>query len=268
MPRRGPLHPFGVPLPQRGRRRATLSPLAWGEYGRRPGGGPPLVLAALLSGCVVGPNFHTPAPPTVDRYTPAPLPGQTASDGPADARGGGAAQRFDPGAPVAARWWTLFGSPQLDALEDEALKANADLASAQAALKQARELYLAQRAALFPTVALAANALRAHNSDTIAPPLANNAQSYGLYTAQLDIAYAPDVFGGVRRQIEAAAAQADNQRFLTQAVYLTLTVNVANAVIQLASLDSQMEETQGVIEADRRTLEVTERQQRMGEASR
>jgi NodT family efflux transporter outer membrane factor (OMF) lipoprotein len=198
---------------------------------------------------------------------PAPLPGRTASDGRADARGDGAAQRFEPGAPVAARWWTLFGSARLDALEDEALKANADLAAAQAALKQARELYLAQRAALFPTVQLAANALRAHNSDTIAPPLANNAQSYGLYTAQLDIAYAPDVFGGVRRQIEAAAAQADNQRFLTQAVYLTLTVNVANAVIQLASLDSQMEETQGVIEADRRTLEVAERQQRMGEAS-
>ena len=114
---------------------------------------------------------------------------------------------------------------------------------------------------------LAANAVRAHNSDTIAPPLANNAQSYGLYTAQLNIAYAPDVFGGVRRQIEAAGAQADNQRFLTQAVYLTLTVNVANAAIQLASLDSQMDETLGVIEADKRTLEVTERQQRMGEAS-
>jgi len=216
---------------------------------------------------VVGPNFRAPPAPAVDRYTPARLPDRTASDGPADARGGGAAQRFELGAPVAERWWTLFGSARLDALEDEALKANADLASAQAALTQARELYLAQRAALFPTVELAANGLRAHNSDTIAPPLANNAQSYGLYTAQLDIAYAPDVFGGVRRQIEAAAAQADNQRFLTQAVYLTLTVNVANAVIQLASLDSQMDETRGVIEADRRTLEVTERQQRMGEAS-
>jgi len=215
---------------------------------------------------MVGPNFRTPNPPTAERYTPAPLPADTASGVRAGAPGG-AAQRFDLGAPVAARWWTLFGSARLDALEDEALRANADLASAQAALKQARELYLAQRAALYPTVELAANAVRAHNSDTIAPPLANNAQSYGLFTAQLDIAYAPDVFGGVRRQIEATAAQADNQRFLTQAVYLTLTVNVANAVIQLASLDSQMVETLGVIEANRRTLDVTERQQRMGEAS-
>ncbi|MDB5482336.1 MAG: zneC [Caulobacteraceae bacterium] len=223
--------------------------------------------AGGLAGCMVGPNFHTPAAPAVEGYTPTPLPARTASAGRGDARGGDISQRFAQGAPVEGRWWTLFGSPRLDAFEDEALKANADLASAQAALKQARELYLAQRAALFPTVELAANAVRAHNSETIAPLLANNAQSYGLYTAQFDIAYVPDVFGGVRRQIESTAAQADNQRFLTQAVYLTLTVNVANAVIQLASLDSQMDETLGVIEADRRTLEVTQRQQRIGEAS-
>jgi NodT family efflux transporter outer membrane factor (OMF) lipoprotein len=216
---------------------------------------------------MVGPNFRAPAPPSADRYTFSPLPARTASAGQGDARGGDAAQRFAAGGPVVGRWWTLFGSARLDALEEEALKANADLASAQAALKQARELYLAQRAALFPTVELAANAVRAHNSETIAPLLSNNAQNYGLYTAQLNIAYAPDVFGGVRRQIEATAAQADNQRFLTQAVYLSLTANVANAVVQLASLDSQMDETQGVIEADRRTLAVTERQQRMGQAS-
>ena len=216
---------------------------------------------------MVGPNFHPPAlAPAVDRYTPAPLPGRTAYAGQGDRRGG-EAQRFDLGEPVAARWWTLFGSPRLNALEDEGLKANTDLASAEAALRQARELYLAQRASLYPTVELAANAVRAHNSDTIAPPLANNAQSYGLYTAQLNIAYVPDVFGGGRRQIEAAAAQTDNQRFLTQAVYLTLTVNIANTVIQIASLDSQLDEARAAIEADRRTLAVTERQQGMGEAS-
>ena len=207
-----------------------------------------------LVGCMVGPNFSTPSAPAVDRFTP-------------EAVSGAGAQHFDWGAPVSERWWTLFGSARLDAFEDEALKANADLASAQAALRQARELYIAQRASLLPTVDLAANAVRARNSATIAPPLANNAQDYGLLTAQLNIAYVPDVFGGARRQIEATAAQADNQRFQTQAVYLTLTVNVANAVVQLAGFGSQMDETKGVIEADRRTLEVTQRQQRLGEAS-
>ena len=92
--------------------------------------------------------------------------------------------------------------------------------------------YLVQRAAQFPTVDLGASAVAAQNSATIAPPLASNAQIYSLYTAQLNIAYVLDVFGGLRRQTEAAAAQAENQKFLTQAVYLTLTANVANAAVQ------------------------------------
>jgi NodT family efflux transporter outer membrane factor (OMF) lipoprotein len=217
------------------------------------------VAGASLAGCMVGPNFHTPAAPVVDRYTPAPLPAQTDS--------GAAAQRFVLGAAVAERWWTLFGSARLDALEDEALKANPDLQSAQAALKQAHEAYLVQRAAQFPTVDLAAIGLGARNSRTIAPLLASNAELYSLYTAQLDISYVLDVFGGLRRQTEAVAAQAENQKFLTQAVYLTLTANVANAAVQLASLDSQMDDTRGIVAADRRTLDVTARQQQAGEAS-
>jgi NodT family efflux transporter outer membrane factor (OMF) lipoprotein len=212
-----------------------------------------------LTACMVGPNFQPPAPPAVDRYTPSSLPAQTDS--------GTAAQRFVVGAPVTERWWTLFGSPRLDALEDEALKANPDLQSAQAALKQAHEAYLVQRAAQFPTVDLGASAVAAQNSATIAPPLASNAQIYSLYTAQLNIAYVLDVFGGLRRQTEAAAAQAENQKFLTQAVYLTLTANVANAAVQLASLDSQMDGTEALIAADRRALDVTRRQQQAGEAS-
>jgi len=217
------------------------------------------VAGASLAGCMVGPNFKPPAAPPVDRYTPAPLPAETDS--------GAAAQRFALGAPVVERWWTLFGSPRLDALEDEALKANPDLQSAQAALKQAHEAYLVQRAAQFPSVELAAGGLWAKDSATISSPLNSNAEVYSLYQAQLNIAYTFDVFGGLRRQTEAAAAQAENQKFLTQAVYLTLTANVANAAVQLASLDSQMDDTRGIVAADRRTLEVTRRQQQAGEVS-
>jgi NodT family efflux transporter outer membrane factor (OMF) lipoprotein len=207
----------------------------------------------------VGPNFQPPAPPVVDRYTPMPLPAQTDS--------GGAAQRFAYGAPVAARWWTLFGSARLDALEDEALKANPDLQSARAALKQAHEAYLVQRAAQFPTVDLAASASQVGNSRTLASPLNSNVEDYSLYSAQLNVAYVVDVFGGLRRQTESVAAQAENQKFDTQAVYLALTANVANAAVQLASLDAQMDNTLRIIEADRRTFEITGRQQRAGENS-
>jgi NodT family efflux transporter outer membrane factor (OMF) lipoprotein len=215
--------------------------------------------AGALAGCELGPNFHTPAPPAVDRYTPIPLTARIDS--------GPDGQRFAYGAPVAAKWWTLFGSERLDALEDEALKANPDLASARAALRQAHEAYMVQRAAQFPSVDLAASASQVGNSQTIASPLASNAENYSLYDAQLNIAYVVDVFGGLRRQTESVAAQAENQKFLTQAVYLTLTANVANAAVQLASLDSQMEDTRWIIATDARTLDITQRQQRAGEAS-
>ena len=215
------------------------------------------LLALGLAACAVGPEFHTPAPPSVDRYTPA------ATALPAL----GADRRFVQGGAVDARWWTLFGSPVLNAMEDEALKSNADLKAAEAALRQARETYLSQRSALFPAVSLAAGATRAKNSLTIAPPLADNSEDYTLYQGQLNLSYAVDVFGGARRGVEAAAAQAESQRFQTEAAYLTLTANVANAALQLAGLDDQLEATNRIVAADLKTLDLVRRQQELGQAS-
>ena len=116
--------------------------------------GPVLCLATsaatlALAGCAVGPDFHAPAAPTVGQYLPAPLPAQTAS-----APGfGEAPQRFVMGKAVDSRWWTLFGSPTLDGLEDEALKHNADLAAAEAALAQAEAQYRASVLAAFQNTA-------------------------------------------------------------------------------------------------------------------
>ena len=217
----------------------------------------------LLAGCVVGPNFHPPAAPAIDRYLPTPLPAETASTPGL----GGVAQRFVAGAAVPSHWWTAFGAPGLDALEEEALKRNADLDAARAALRQAHELYLAQRASVFPSAQFAANGSRSKNSATIAPPLSSNAEYYSLYTAQLNVSYVLDVFGGERRQNEAAAAQAENQRFQTEAVYLTLTTNVANAALQVAGLRAQLDDVQRVVAANRETLDLVRHMQAAGENS-
>ncbi len=214
---------------------------------------------ALLAGCAVGPNFERPAAPMAASYTPAPLTSPAVADG--------ASQRFAFGAPVAARWWTLFHSPALDTLEDQALAANSDLKSAQAALKSLDELYLAQRAARLPDVQLAASAQAARTPNSLAPIVNSNAQDYQLYNVGLNVSYVFDVFGGVKRATEAAAAQAENQRYLTAGVYLTLTANVAAAAIQLASLNTQLDAAKTIVEADRRTLDILQRQQRLGEAS-
>jgi NodT family efflux transporter outer membrane factor (OMF) lipoprotein len=216
----------------------------------------------LLAGCAAGPNFERPAPPALAAYTPGALTDRTANGGAADP-----AQRFAFGAPVAAKWWTLFRSPALDALEDQALATNPDLKSARAALRSLDELYLAQRASRLPTVELATSAQAARTPNSLAPIVNSNAQDYALYNVGLNVSYVFDVFGGVKRATEAAAAQAENQRYLTAGVYLTLTANVAAAAVQLASLNTQLDAAKTIVEADQRTLDILQRQRRLGEAS-
>jgi NodT family efflux transporter outer membrane factor (OMF) lipoprotein len=221
------------------------------------------LIAMLLSGCAVGPNFHRPPPPTATRYTPAPLPADT---GGAETRGGGD-QAFASGQDVAGQWWTLFGSSALNATVARALKANPDLEAAKAALRAARETYLAQRGALLPSVGADYNVTREHASGTPAPPLTSNNNLFTLHTAQVTISYVPDIFGGIRRQTEAAKAQAEAQRFETEATYLTLTTNVVVVAIQEAALSEQVAATRKAIQDETEVLETFRRQRALGQAS-
>ena len=98
------------------------------------------------AGCAVGPDFQRPDAPLVERYTPQPLPAQTAS---AEVKGG-EAQRFVHDMDIPGQWWTLFHSKPLDDLIVQALKANPDMEAAQAALEGAWENVYAQQGAFFP----------------------------------------------------------------------------------------------------------------------
>ena len=218
-------------------------------------------LAALSACACVGPNFHRPAPPTVERYTVDPLPATTAAaEGP-----GGAAQRFLSDQAVPRDWWRLFGSAELDSLVSEALHANPDVRSAQAALRQALENTAAQRGAFFPTVAGSFDASRNLNAvGVLAPNLASGAALYNLFTPQVTVSYVPDIFGANRRQVESLAAQAEASRYQLDATYLTLTANVVTAAIQEAGLRAQIAGTRRVIELEREALAVLRRELELG----
>jgi NodT family efflux transporter outer membrane factor (OMF) lipoprotein len=224
----------------------------------------PRCLAALVawSACAcVGPNFHRPAPPTVQRYTVDPLPATTASaEGP-----GGAAQRFLTDQEVPRDWWKLFGSAELDSLVSVALHANPDVRSAQAALRQALENTAAQRGAFFPTVQGGFDASRNLNAvGVLAPNLASGTALYNLFTPQVTVSYVPDIFGANRRQVESLAAQAEASRYQLDATYLTLTANVVTAAIQEAGLRAQIAGTGRVIELEREALAVLRRELELG----
>jgi NodT family efflux transporter outer membrane factor (OMF) lipoprotein len=218
----------------------------------------------LLGACTVGPDFERPAAPDVDGYTPEPLAQQTSS---ADIAGG-EAQRFVRGQDIPGQWWTLFQSPPLNALIDQALDANPSLQAAQAALRQAWENVYAGQGAFFPVVA--ANFSPSRNktaTGALSPASASGNPFYALYTGQVSVSYVPDVFGGTRRQVESLAAQATSQRFQLEATYLTLTSNVVAAAVQEASLRGQIAATEEIIKIETQALDILRKQLELGQVA-
>jgi len=220
-----------------------------------------MLSAALVSGCAAGPDYVPPAAPAAQRYTAAPLAPETA----ATAVGGGVAQRFVEGQEVPARWWTTFGSEALNQLVDAALAANPDLAAAEAALRAAQENAAAQRGAYFPGVDLHLMPTRQRVADPLSSPTASGANLYTLHTAQLSVGYAPDVFGGVRRQVEAADAQTDVARFQREAARSTLISNLVAASIGEAALRAQLDATRELVDMARAQLDAVRTQRRAGQ---
>src|SRR5271163_3479827 len=216
--------------------------------------------AALATSCGVGPDFNTPPAPAVSGYTPDPLPAETASAEVA----GGEAQRFALGADISAQWWALFHSPALNALVERSLKANPNIQAAQAALRVALETVYAQQGAFFPSIDGNFSPSRNKTSNSIAPVPSNNTNVYSLYTAQLSLSYAPDVFGLNRRTVESLQAQAQNQRFQLEATYLTLTSNVVTAAIQEGSLRAQIKATEDIVAIERDLLGLLRKQLELG----
>ena len=218
--------------------------------------------ALVVGGCAAGPDFTTPAPPSVSGYVASPLAATPAVPGIA----AGSAQQFVKDADLPGDWWTLFHSQALNDLVAQALKANPDLKAAQAALRQAHETTLAQRGAFFPSVTAGFSANRFRQSGALAPTPATNALQYSLFTPQVSVSYAPDVFGLTRRTVEGARAQEQASRFQMLAADLTLTTNVANAAIQDAAINAQIEATRQLVEINAKMIEVLRLQASKGYA--
>jgi NodT family efflux transporter outer membrane factor (OMF) lipoprotein len=156
----------------------------------------------------------------------------------------------------------------MNALIAEALAHNPDLKAAQAALLVAHENTLGQRGAYAPKVTAGASITREKDpSGTLAPVPSNNAFLYTLITPQLSVSYTPDVFGLTKRTVESAAAQEQAARYQMIAVDITLSANVAAAVIQLASIQDQIDATNDLIGIDRQMLSLLQYQHSKGYAA-
>lgn len=208
-------------------------------------------MVITLSGCMVGPNFHPPKAPSIQQYTTKPFAGDK--------------QYFVINENIPAQWWTVFHSKSLEHLIAVALQHNPDVQTASAALKIARENFLAQRASLFPYAQANVYPTRQLTAGTLASNLANNDYLYSLQTTQLSIAYVPDVFGLNRRQLEAFKAYEETARFQRQAIRLTIASNVAFVAINEASIRAQLVASKQSVAIVTEQLNLMKQQQSLGQ---
>src|SRR5262249_45547372 len=96
------------------------------------------------------------------------------------------------------------------------------------------------------------------------PTLASGDSVFSLHTAQVNVSYVLDVFGGTRRQTESVHALADAQQFQLEATCLTLAANVVTTAIQEASLRAQLAATNDIVQSEHEAVEILKRQYDLG----
>lgn len=245
------------------RRRSPFSLAGFSFKGIFPGAALAL-MACILSGCLVGPKPERPALPDKTGYSNTPI---TRSSGRDQADNALRTSQLIYGLDIPGKWWEIFQNPRLNQLVDQALANNHDLRAMQAGLRAAWEQRRVEGAALYPSISAQFIPSRNKTSHDLSPVPNNNTWLYNLHTAQLNIGYVPDFWGGERQAIRAAAAQANIQRFQLEATALTLISNLVNAAITEAGLRAQIRGTQVLIEQQKELLQITEQQERAGDVS-
>lgn len=229
------------------------------RLGRRGGA----LLLALLSGCAVGPDFHRPDAPKTQYVAGGLSPATSVTPDIAQ----GTKQMFRPGVDIPADWWTLFRYPELDRLVRRVIARNATLEAARHALLASQQDKKATESALYPSVSGFYNPARFKTSRAYSNVPMANSWLYTIHTAQLDISYSPDIWGGVRRQVESAAAEREAQRYQLEAAWLTLTSSAVQAAISYAMVREQIATTQEMIAHQEKMLRSVEMQLQLGNIS-
>ncbi len=170
--------------------------------------------ALLLAACAVGPDYARPAVETPAAYRDA---GPWKPAEPRDAVPRGA-------------WWLVFGDPVLDGLAAQVEGQNLTLAAAEARYRQAHAAVRSARSQLFPTIGADAGASRSGSAE---------ASSGTRYSASLDARWEVDLWGRVRRLIEANRAGEEASRADVESAKLSLQAQLATAYFQLRVADTQ-----------------------------
>jgi NodT family efflux transporter outer membrane factor (OMF) lipoprotein len=222
----------------------------------------PVILAAAMAGCMVGPNYHPPKePPAIVPAAYKEAPGWAQAT-PAD------------GIPKGA-WWTLYHDPDLDRLEPLVAVSNQTVAADLAAYEESQQIVAETQGGLFPTIGLTGSATRAASgggsssggatSSSSAGSFSNGPRTSGTFEGTID--WTPDIWGKIRREVEGDIAAAE----VSQADYANATLSaqasLAEDYVDLRAADSQISLLQQTVTAYQRTLQITVNQYNAGVAA-
>ncbi|MEN9543301.1 MAG: hypothetical protein RLZZ598_134 [Pseudomonadota bacterium] len=196
-----------------------------------------LLLAGLVAGCALGPDYRRPVVATPERYRYASAEARELSN---------------------SAWWAQFGDPVLEALIEEGLANNLDLRIAAAQVEQFAGALGSARAQLFPQIGAELTGSRTRASErsaTGAPP----GNPYNAVQADLSASWEIDLFGRLRRLSEAAQADLLASDAGRRATAMSLVASIASGYVTLRALDRQLEIARATLKSRAEALAVFEK---------
>ncbi|MGZ5049537.1 MAG: efflux transporter outer membrane subunit [Methylobacter sp.] len=203
------------------------------------------LLVAQLAGCVVGPDYARPDAPASAAFK--------------ENKDWKQAQPRDSALPT--DWWEIFNDPKLNELEAQVAHANQSLIQAEAQYRQAQHLVQSAESAFFPIANLTGttNRFRAATGQSVAVSGVRN-----LFGVAGSIAWEPDLWGSVSRQVEANTGSAQASAATLQALRLSAQAALADDYFQLRTLDAQKALLEQTVAAYSQTLRIIKNRYAVG----
>ena len=200
----------------------------------------PFLLAGLLAGCMVGPDYHRPK-------TAAPAQWVSPQEG------------GETNLPAAdAAWWKSFHDAELDGLVIRAAQSNLNLRAAVARVREARAAARVVSAGLSPTLDAAGSYARDRYSANGFPPFPPGVPvEANVYQAGFDAAWELDVFGGARRAAEAARAEVAAAEFGRRNLWITICAEVARNYVAARAFQRHLAVAEANLKSQEQILALT-----------
>jgi len=197
-------------------------------------------LVFLLGGCTVGPKYVRPS-----------------AEVPADYKDAGDWKTAQPSDAITkGKWWEIYQDTELNSLEEQVGVSNQNLKAAQAQFAEARAALQITRAGQFPTVTGGLSGDRFHQSSN--RPLASSTTNYSDYNLPVDASYEPDLWGKVRREVEASRSAVQASAADLANVNLSLQAELASDYFNLRGLDAQKQLLDSTVVNYDRALQLTQ----------